>query len=59
MNFVTITTMLLDETVKELKKLEEDFHHYRYNKNYYEKLTKKKIEFCKKKQILKRTCFLY
>ena len=40
-NYVTITTLLIDETDIEIKKLEEDFHHHRYNKYYYERQLKK------------------
>jgi hypothetical protein len=36
-NYVTLTTLLLDETEIEIKKLEDDFHHHRHNKYYYER----------------------
>ena len=40
-NYVTLTTLLLDETNLEIKNLKEDFHHHKYNKHYYEKEIKK------------------
>ena len=36
-NFITISTLLLDETMKEVQGLEEDYKHHKYNKFYYEK----------------------
>ncbi len=40
-NYVTLTTLLIDETNIEIKKLEEDYHHHKYNKYYYERQIKK------------------
>lgn len=36
-NYVTLTTLLIDETREEIKKLEDDYHHHKYNKYYYER----------------------
>ena len=40
-NYITLTTLLLDETIIEIKKIEEDFHHHKYNKYYYNRELKK------------------
>ena len=40
-NYITLTTLLLDETDTEIKKLEEDFHHHKHNKYHYERELKK------------------
>ena len=34
-NYLTLSTLILDETLDEIKKLEEDYKHHRYNKYYY------------------------
>ena len=36
-NYVTLSTVLIDETFKELKKLEEDYKDHKYNKFYYDR----------------------
>ena len=40
-NYVTLTTLLLDETKDKIEKLEDDFRHHKYNKYYYEREIKK------------------
>ena len=40
-NYITLTTLLLNETDNDIKKLEEDFHHHKYNKYYYEREIRK------------------
>lgn len=37
LNYVTISTHLLDETIERVKKLEEDYQNHRHNKYYYER----------------------
>ena len=37
LNYVTISTLLIDNTIKRIQKLEEDYKKHRYNKNYYER----------------------
>ena len=37
LNYVTISTYMIDETLDKVKKLEEDYKHHRYNKYYYER----------------------
>ena len=34
-NYLTITSLILDETAEEIKKIEDDYKHHRYNKYYY------------------------
>jgi len=36
-NFVTISTLLLDETIEEINKLMDDYKHHKYNKYYYDR----------------------
>ena len=36
-NYVTISTLLLDETIDELKKIEDNYKHHRFNKYYYDR----------------------
>ena len=40
-NYVTLTTLLIDETKKEIDKLEEDYNHHKYNKYYYDREIKR------------------
>ena len=40
-NYVTLTTLLIDETEIEIKKLYDDFHHHKHNKYYYDRELKK------------------
>lgn len=40
-NYVTLTTLLIDETNLEVEKLYDDFHHHKHNKYYYERELKK------------------
>ena len=34
-NYLTLTTMILDETLEEIKKVSDDYKHHRFNKYYY------------------------
>jgi len=34
-NYVTITSVILDDTFEKIKQLEADYRHHKYNKNYY------------------------
>ncbi len=36
-NYVTVSTTIIDKNIERFKKLEEDFRHHRYNKYYYER----------------------
>lgn len=36
-NYVTVTTMLIDKNYEKLKKLQDDFKNHKYNKYYYER----------------------
>ncbi len=40
-NYITLTTLLLDEAKEEIEKLEEDYRHHKYNKYYYDREIKK------------------
>ena len=37
MNYVTITTVFIDQEYEKIKKLQDDFKSHRYNKYYYER----------------------
>ena len=34
-NYVTVSTTLIDKIIEKYKNIEDDYHHHRYNKNYY------------------------
>ena len=40
-NYVTITNIVIDDTYKELKQLQDDYRHHKYNKYYYNRKVKK------------------
>lgn len=40
-NYVTVSTMIIDRNLEKLKKLQEDYQSHRYNKFYYEREIKK------------------
>ena len=54
-NFITISTLLLDETINEIKKLEDNYKKHKYNKYYYEREVEKIKERIKKLQNLRDT----
>ena len=54
-NFITISTLLLDETISELKILEDNYKKHKYNKYYYEREVEKIKERIKKLQNLRDT----
>ena len=54
-NFITISTLLLDETINEIKKLEDNYKNHKYNKYYYEREVEKIKERIKKLKKLRDT----
>lgn len=40
-NYITLTTLLIDETNEELRNLEDNYKKHRYNKSYYDRELKK------------------
>lgn len=50
-NYVTISTVMIDQIITKYQKIEEDYQHHRFNKYYYEKelgKIKEQIDFLKK-----------
>ena len=52
-NFVTLTTVLLDDAISAINKLEDDYKHHKYNKYYYERELNKIKERIKKLKSLR------
>ncbi len=36
-NYITVATMIIDKSYVKFKQLQDDYHHHRYNRNYYER----------------------